>query len=245
MIKRACIVIPMYNEERHARQSVGTILAGVRSLPAEVRLVLVDDGSADRTRALLEECAAASPDIVTVIVHPRNKGYGAALRTGIAFAIDNGYEYVLFMDSDLTNHPRYLRAFYDRMLEGVDYIKASRYGKNAGVSGVPWHRRLVSFCGNSVARLLSGVPLHDLTNGFRAVKTSLLAKIRLTENGFAVIMEELFLVKPLARSYAEIPYVLTSRTAGQGKTHFTYDLKTYAAYLRYALKSARVRRPVV
>jgi dolichol-phosphate mannosyltransferase len=129
------------------------------------------------------------------------------------------------------------------MLDGVDYIKATRYGKSAGVAGVPWHRRLVSLLGNAVARQLFGLPIHDLTNGFRAVRTSILAQLALTENGFAVIMEELCQAKPLARSYAEVPYVLTSRAAGQGRTHFTYDLKTYAGYLRYALKSARVRRP--
>jgi len=245
MIIRACIVIPMYNEEQIARQSIKTVLVYVKQLPPEVRLVVVDDGSQDRTRALLEECRVEEPDRLTLIFHQRNKGYGAALRTGIAFAVHNGFEYVVFMDSDLTNHPKYLSNFYNRMLEGYDYIKASRYTSGAGVVGVPWHRRFISMLGNRVARILFGLPLHDLTNGFRAVKTDILGKIELTENGFAVIIEELFLSKPLVRSYAEVPYVLTSRSEGQGKTHFTYDIKTYFTYLKYAIKSVSKRRPVV
>jgi dolichol-phosphate mannosyltransferase len=235
----------MYNEERIARQGIKTILEYVKHLPSEVKLVVVDDGSQDRTHALLEECRAEDPDRLTLISHQRNLGYGAALRTGIVFAVQNGFEYVVFMDSDLTNHPKYLTNFYDRMLKGYDYIKASRYAPGAGMVGVPWHRRLISLWGNRVAKLLFGLPLDDLTNGFRAVKTAILGKIELKENGFALILEELFLSKPLVRSYAEVPYVLTSRAKGQGKTHFTYDFKTYFTYLKYAIKSVSKRRPVV
>ena len=240
---RFCIVIPMYNEERIALRCIKTVLEYIKQLPSEVRLVVVDDGSQDRTRALLEEARVEEPDRLVLLFHKSNKGYGVALRTGIAFAVQNGFEYVLFMDSDLTNHPKYLSDFYSLMLEGYDYIKASRYGQGAGVVGVPWHRRLISLCGNKLARMLFGLPLHDLTNGFRAVKTAILSKIELKENGFAVIMEELFLSKPLVHSYAEVPYVLTSRTESQGQTHFTYDVKTYFTYLKYALKGINKRRP--
>lgn len=242
---RVCIVIPVYNEERIVRQNIKTVLMYVKKLSFEFRLVVVDDGSSDSTRSLLEECCAEEPDQLILISHQFNRGYGAALRTGIAFAARNDFEYILFMDSDLTNHPKYINDFYGKMLEGCDYIKASRYGPNAGVIGVPWHRRLISLWGNSLARLLFGLPLHDLTNGFRAVKTNILSKIKLKEDGFTVIMEELFLLKPLVRSYAEVPYILTNRTEGQGKTHFTYDVRTYFNYFKYAIKSIGKRRPVV
>lgn len=242
---RVCIVVPMYNEERIVRQSIKTILEYVKQLPPEVKLLVVDDGSQDRTHALLEECRAKDSDRLALLFHQYNLGYGAALRTGIAFAIQNGFEYVMFMDSDLTNHPKYLINFYDLMFKGYDYIKASRYIPGAGVFGVPWHRKLISLWGNRVARWLFGLPLHDLTNGFRAVKTAILSKIELTDNGFALILEELFLSKPLVRSYAEVPYILTSRAQGQGKTHFTYDFKTYFAYLKYAIRSLGKRRPAI
>lgn len=241
---RTAIVIPMHNEEKIARESMTTILPYLRQLPAEVKLVVIDDGSLDRTRMILEQCRAQDPDRLVLIVHERNKGYGAALRTGVTFAAENGFEYILFMDSDLTNHPKYLKDFYEKISQGYDYIKANRYAPGAGVSGVPWQRRAVSLVGNKVARMLFGLPIHDLTNGFRAVKTSLIKDIRLTENGFAIIMEELCLLKPVVRSYAEIPYVLTSRSKGQGKTHFTYDLKTYFSYLKYAVKSMVRPRPI-
>jgi len=233
----------MFNEEKITGQSIEAILEYVVQLPPEVRVVAVDDGSQDRTRLLLEECRLKYPGRLTLISHQRNLGYGAALRTGIDFAVKNGFKYVVFMDSDLTNHPKYLVDFYDRMNKGYDYIKASRYIAGAGTLGVPWQRRLISLWGNRVAKLLFGLPLHDLTNGFRAVKTDILSKIKLTEDGFAIILEELFLCKPLVRSYAEIPYILTSRAAEQGKTHFAYDFKTYFNYLKYAVKSVSRRKP--
>lgn len=242
---RFCIVIPVYNEERIVRQSVETILSYIKQLPPEVRLVVVDDGSRDSTRSLIEELLVEWADRLILLFHQTNKGYGRALRTGIGFAVENGFEYILFMDSDLTNHPKYISDFYSKMLEGYDYIKATRYGPGSGVCGVPLSRRIVSLLGNKVAKILFGLPLQDLTNGFRAVKTDILKQIQLTENGFALILEELACCKPLARSYAEVPYVLTSRSPGEGKTHFTYDFKTYFTYFKYAIKSLSIPRPSV
>jgi len=117
--------------------------------------LVVNDGSTDKTEAILqgllsEHCG----DLYRIATHAINKGYGAALKTGVRFAIDNNYEYVVFMDSDLTNHPKYLKDFYEKMLEGYDYIKASRYCPGGGMSGVSWQRRLISFWGNKVARLM-------------------------------------------------------------------------------------------
>src|SRR5436853_6431602 len=95
------------------------------------------------------------------------------------------------MDSDLTNDPSYLRAFAERMADGADVIKASRYVAGGGTRGVPRWRSALSRVGNLTARLLFGLPVRDCTNGFRAVRTDLLSAVDLHENGFAVIMEEL------------------------------------------------------
>jgi hypothetical protein len=141
------------------------------------------------------------------------------------------------MDSDLTNHPRYLHLFYERIKLGCEYIKATRYAAGGKVEGVPFHHKIVSFMGNSLARILYGLPLTDLTNGFRAVKVDILKKMDLKETGFTIIMEELYWAKSLTRSFCEIPYTLTSRKKEQGITHFSYSPATCLRYLKYALKS--------
>lgn len=238
-----CIVVPMYNEEVLARRSVETILSYVNQLPAGVILLVVNDGSDDQTGEILKDLVEkVNSGRLYVLSNEVNMGYGGALRTGIRFAVENNFDYVLFMDSDLTNHPRYLDQFYHKMKENWDYIKATRYSNGGGMEGVPWIRRLNSRLGNKIARFLYGLPLTDLTNGFRAVRVKILSRINTKENGFAVIMEELYQAKRLTKSFCEIPYVLTARSEDEGGTHFSYTPKIYMQYLNYAFKSFFARR---
>ena len=242
---RVCIIIPMFNEEKSARQSVETIISYVKELSLPTTVLIINDGSSDATQKIVQELISQDSTILKMITHPKNQGYGSAIRTGIQFACANNYDYALFMDSDLTNHPRYLKDVYQKMQEGHDYIKANRYGLGGGIEGVLLSRKIVSKVGNGLARWLFRIPLQDLTNGFRAVKVSILKQLELTESGFAIIMEELLLAKPLVHSYAQVPYILTSRKSWQGQTHFKYDIKTYRLYFQYALKSAGVQKPLM
>ena len=233
---KVCIVVPMYNEAAIALESIEVILQYTRRLPPVVTLVVVNDGSKDDTGCIIRGATGGLAEAEFVLIsHPVNQGYGAALRTGMLYAVDRGYEYALFMDSDLTNHPKYLKNFYDKMIEGWDYIKATRYAKGGAVVGVPWLNRLISTVGNVMARYLYGLPLTDITNGFRAVKVEILRKLDLRENDFTIIMEELCQAKRFTNSFTELPYVLTSRV--QGVSRFTYTPKTCLRYLRYAIKS--------
>ncbi len=243
MTMRVCIVTPMYNEEAIAKNSIETILKYSQNLPPVVDLLVVNDGSQDATGAVLGDLLQKHKnDGFKVVCHSKNQGYGAAIRTGIRFAIDNNYDYALCMDSDLTNHPVYLEKFYEKMSEGWDYIKATRYSKGGAVQGVPWSHRIMSVIGNFVARVLYRLPLTDLTNGFRAVKVDILKKINFTEKGFVIIMEELYQAKFLTESFCEIPYILMSRKTGQGQTHFSYGPMMCLQYLKYAVKSFLWRR---
>lgn len=240
---RICILIPVFNEEAVIEESVETILSYAERLPCETHLFIVNDGSTDRTEAILTGLMERKADSgLKVIRHESNQGYGAALRTGIQHAVEHGYDYVLFMDSDLTNHPRYLERFYKKMEEGCDYIKATRYAKGGGVEGVPLGKRIISATGNFIAKILFGLPLTDFTNGFRAVKTDILRKMNLTEKGFVIIMEELYQAKGLARSFCDVPYVLTSRGQGKGQTHFSYSPRVCLQYFSYAVKSFLKRK---
>lgn len=236
---RVCIVIPMYNEEAIARQSIETILPYVRGLPYSTTVLIVDDGSEDQTAAIVQECIAKAGDknLLTMVSHKTNQGYGAALRTGMRYALEHGYDYALFMDSDLTNHPKYLKLFYAKMAEGCDYIKATRYRSGGGMEGVAFKRRMFSKAGNLVGKALFRLPISDVTNGFRAVHADILRKLDLKENGFAIIMEELYQAKRYVKKFCEVPYVLTERAAGQGQTHFAYTWRMLWRYLSYPLRS--------
>lgn len=236
---KVCIIIPVFNEEEVIYETITTTLKYITELPRIVTLLIVNDGSHDRTAEIVDRMISEVGDEtkLKMISSEVNRGYGSALNLGVEYAKDNNYDYVIHMDSDLTNHPKYIKAFYKKMLEGWDYIKASRYSKEGRVEGVPWRRKVISTVGNFIARSFYKTPLTDITNGFRAVKVDLMRNIKLTENGFVIIMEELYKVKRLTNSFSEIPYTLTSRGNDQGRSHFTYGLSTYMQYLKYTFKN--------
>lgn len=234
------VVIPAFDEEAGIEACVLAVDAALDRLPNRTALVVVDDGSRDATAERLTALEPAHPRL-RVVRHDRNRGYGAGLRSGTSVAAEGGFEYVVFMDSDLTNDPAYLKEFARCMGEGADVIKASRYVAGGGVEGVPVWRVTLSVLGNAVARVLFGVPVRDCTNGFRAVRTALLTQIRLEENGFAVIMEELYRLRPLAARYGEVPIVLTARTAELRSSAFSFGPRAMARYLKYPLLSASAR----
>jgi dolichol-phosphate mannosyltransferase len=237
-----CVIIPMYNEEAGAETCIREVCAALEKLPETCALLVVEDGSRDGTRRVLERLAAEQP-LLKIIPHPRNMGYGRALRTGIEQAARDRYEYALFMDSDLTNDPADIPRFVVEMKRGTDVIKASRFTGNGRMEGVPLRRALISKTGNAIARLLFGVGVRDCTNGFRAVRVPILARMDLTENSFPVIVEELYQAKFLASTYAEVPVVLTSRSGVQRPTSFSYKPATFRKYFGYALRARLGIRP--
>jgi dolichol-phosphate mannosyltransferase len=233
----------MYNEEAGAEACIRTVCRELRELPNRTDLIVVNDGSADGTGQMLANLLSQQTWRFTVVNHIRNCGYGAALRSGVEEAARNRYDYVLYMDSDLTNDPRDIPKFAAMMECGADVIKATRYSLGGGVSGVPLYRVLISKLGNRLARLLYGLPVHDCTNGFRSSKVSVLTQMNLTENRFPIIMEELYWAKFLARNFAEVPIVLTNRTSEQRKTSFVYDLRVFYDYLKYPIRARLGIRP--
>lgn len=231
---RACVIVPMYNEEAIAEYSIETILRYTKQLPPIVTVLAVDDGSQDNTGDILKSLSDRYKESeLQVISNSVNRGYGGALKAGINYVIRNDYDYVVFMDSDLTNHPEYLKAFYEKMIEGWDYIKATRYAKKCGPGTVPWRRRIISRCGNIFARIVTGCPLTDITNGFRAVKVDILKQLHLTEDHFSIIIEELMKARKVTNSFCEIYSELGTRTKETGVSKFTYDLSTFWKYTKY------------
>jgi len=240
-----CVVIPMHNEEAIAEQCTRQVCAELKRFPEHrTALVVVDDASDDPTPGILSRVGAdADCDRLTVLTHEHNVGYGGALKTGSSYAAHGGFDYVLFMDSDLTNDPTEIGTFVERMRSGFDVIKASRYCRGGAMVGVPWWRRLISNVGNRVASVLYGRVVRDCTNGFRAIRADLLARMRLVENGFAIILEELYQARLLGATFCEIPYVLTSRPQHGKPSSFVYQPRVFYLYLKYPILSSLGHRP--
>ena len=207
----------------------------------QVPLFVVNDGSSDKTASILENLKSEFPRL-QVAHHQKNAGYGAALLTGARSAHAAGFEFGLFMDSDLTNDPALIKVFYSKIQNGnADVYKASRYIDGGGMDGVPFKRQLISKTGNFIASSLFGVGVRDVTNGFRAVRLSLLTDLTFQERGFPSILEEMWLLKKKKAKFEEIAYILTSRSSTDKPSTFKYNFKMFWNYFKYALRARFTR----
>lgn len=232
------IVIPMYNEERVASKCIDEVLKEILRLKNKSILIVVDDGSQDKTKEILSKKAKKYKNQLVILTHEKNSGYGAALQTGIREAIKRRFEFYLTMDSDLTNPPRYIPEFINAMSSNVDCVKASRYIKGGGVANVPYFRQVISVAGNFLASKIFDLGIKDCTNGFKMVRLKLLENIEFKENNFSIILEELYYLKKKKAKFSEIPNTIYVRK--NSKSHFKYTPKIFYDYFKYVLKSAVV-----
>jgi glycosyltransferase involved in cell wall biosynthesis len=170
--------LPVYNEVRHVRE----VLKQVLEHSPEV--IVVDDGSTDGTAEVLKEFPQ-----ITVLTHRPNKGYGAALRTAFDHAVAEGYDVVVTIDSDGQHQPGLIRQFVDAT-ENADIVSGSRYLTNLpGDSPAPEERRRINRRLTDELNRRLGFELTDAFCGFKAYRVEALAKLELTENGYAMPLE--------------------------------------------------------
>jgi len=233
-------VVPVYNEEAGIKRSCQAIVAAAEHYPGRAIVIAVDDGSSDASAAILSDLEG-DLELLTLCRHESNAGYGAAIRTGALRAGELGFEYVAFIDSDLTNPPEDLLKIGELASQGHSYIKGSRFVTGGGMGSVPFRRQVFSEVGNAIGRKLFGTRLRDVTNGFRAMRTDLYLSWPLRERGFAVIVEELDWVLLAEVEPAEFPTVLTAREGEQRSSSFQYRPQLILSYLRYPMR-AQIRR---
>ncbi len=229
------VIIPVHNEEKIIEETSDKVLKVLKSLPIRSRLVIVNDGSTDLTKEIIEKSIKRNPNILNIININKNKGYGNAIQAGIEYCIKGKIDYTLFMDSDLTNDPSDIKKFANEINQNYDCIKASRYIKGGKIQGVPAEKIIISRLGNLIASFLFNVGVKDCTNGFRMVRIDKFRKIKLREKGFPVIMEEIYYLKKRKAKFKEIPVTLKNRKTGT--SHFKYSFKTFYSYLKYPVKS--------
>jgi glycosyltransferase involved in cell wall biosynthesis len=233
----ACVVIPMYNEEEVAEECIDEVMKTIVNIKDQVGFIVVNAASKDNTKQILKIKKRQYTNL-HVIHLSENSGYGGALIEGTKVAKKLGYEFVIFMDSDLTNDPKDIPRFLSEINDEIDCVKASRYIKGGGTKNVPYYRQIISIVGNRFASLFFGIGIHDCTNGFRMVRISNLDNINFKERSFAIILEELYKLKKMNSDFTEIPVVLSSRT--NTKSSFTYSIKIFYDYSKYFIKATLV-----
>lgn len=235
------VLLPAYNEEPALRR----LIPRLQQADPEVRIVVVDDGSTDRTAEV-----ARSFSGVTVLEHGENRGLGAALRTGFRYLAHTARaeDVILTMDADDTHDPALLEQMQQALAEGADIVIASRYRAGSRSTGVPWYRRLLSYGARWMFSLLTPIPgVRDYTCGFRAYRAELIQQAyriwreRLMEApGFACATELLLKLRAFRPRVREVPLQLRyDRKPGHSKMRL---LRTVREYLRLL---GRFRRPTI
>ncbi len=230
------IVVPVYNEAATIETSCKAFVEIAQQYKGRAAIIAIDDGSSDGSDLILDKIAAEN-DLMNWEQHESNQGYGAAVRTGAKWALNNDFDYVSFIDSDLTNPPEDLLKIGELATGGAPYIKASRFEEGGRMEGVPFRRRVFSRVGNLVGSLLFGQRIKDVTNGFRAVRTELYCSWNLHEPGFPIIMEEVYWAVRQQKKIVSFPTVLRSRQEHQRSTSFLYTPRVIWEYLKYPLRS--------
>ncbi|MBX3442451.1 MAG: glycosyltransferase family 2 protein [Planctomyces sp.] len=183
MTRRVLTALPVFNEERHLLE----VLPQVRAHSQDV--LVVDDGSSDRTPLLLAET-----DGIHVLRHETNQGYGAALRSAFQFAIDGGYDALVTIDCDGQHEPLLIPRLVERLYpeDGatVDIVSGSRYLEIfPGDSAPPEQRRRINAQITAELNRCFGLALTDTFCGFKAYRTSALRKFDITETGYAMPLQ--------------------------------------------------------
>ncbi len=231
------VVVPTYNE----RPNLEALVRGVLAAGPEYRLIIVDDNSPDGTGNLADAFATANPGRIEVIHRPRKSGLGPAYVAGFRRALALAPDLVAQMDADLSHDPAALPSLVAAARE-ADLVLGSRYVPGGGTVGWPLWRRLLSRLGGIYARLVLGVPIADLTGGFKVWRSATLAGIdldRMRSDGYAFPIETTWRALRSGARVNEIPITFTERVAGASKLSRRIVLK--AALLVWKFRWERDR----
>ena len=158
--KERAIVLPVYNEAGTLRTTVEEIRG--TGIPCDI--IMVDDGSTDGSRELLGELP------VTVLAHPVNLGYGAAVQTGLRYVVSRGYGTVVLMDADGQHVASEIPNLLAALEKGADIVIGSRLlGEPSGYR-IPLLRKMGITFFSALAKLLGGTRIYDVTSGFQAMR---------------------------------------------------------------------------
>jgi dolichol-phosphate mannosyltransferase len=211
---RVVVVIPTYNEAENLRWIVGRIRAAVPS----VDVLVVDDGSPDGTGDLADTMAAEDPQ-VSVVHRTQKAGLGAAYLHGFAVALERGYDVIGEMDADGSHQPEQLPRLLDALAD-ADLVIGSRWVPGGSVVNWPLSRKALSVGGNLYARVALGIPVRDVTAGYRLFRRTALEAIDLgsvESSGYCFQADLAWRTAQAGLRIVEVPIEFVERERGQSK----------------------------
>jgi len=209
------IIIPTYNE----RKNIAPLIREIFAITPDMYVMVVDDNSPDKTYELVQELMISWTRL-SLLLREKKEGLRKAYVHAFEKALnDVEVGNIIMMDADFSHDPKYIPKFLEA-LNNFDAVVGSRYAPAGGTEGWALWRRLLSRYGNKYARSVIGLPVHDCTGGFNAMRTSILRNINLDDldmSGYAFLIELKYLLWKSGARLTEIPIIFKNRREEKSK----------------------------
>jgi len=231
------IIIPTYNE----KENIEKIILKVFSLDVDFDILIVDDRSPDGTANIVKEIQKSYPKNLHIVERTGKLGLGTAYIFGFKWALKNNYDYIFEMDADFSHDPDDLIRLYKACHEEKgDVAIGSRYIKGVNIVNWPMSRLLMSFFASKYVKIITGMPIHDSTAGFKCYKRAVLEKINLEKIqfvGYAFQIEMKFTAWKYGFNVVEVPVIFTDRQEGASKMSGGIFFEAFFGVMQMKIKS--------
>jgi dolichol-phosphate mannosyltransferase len=223
-MSKKIVVIPTYNE----RANIAAIAPQILAEDPEIELLVVDDSSPDGTADVVTQLGRTEPR-VHLLLRTVREGIGPAYVAGFKRALEMGADLVVQMDADFSHPISKLPEFFHEIAE-CDLVLGSRYINGITVVNWPIERLLLSYFGNAYARRITGIPVRDITGGFKCWRRVALQAIdldRVRSNGYAFQIEMTYRLWRKGLRIHELPIIFADRTMGESKMNKRISIEAF------------------
>ena len=202
------VFFPAYNDSATIASLVITALRTAATLTSDHEVIVVNDGSSDRTAEILEDLARVYPRL-RVVTHPTNRGYGGALRTGFSTA---SKDVVFYTDGDAQYDPGEMTALWRKMAPGVDLVNGYKISRSD-----PLHRIFIGRLYHHIVKLMFGLKVRDVDCDFRMLRRSIFDRVQLEKNSGVICLEMKKKIQDAGFSIVEVPVHHYHRAHGKSQ----------------------------
>ena len=231
------IIIPTFNE----KENIESIIKKVFSLKKQFNILIVDDNSLDGTANIVKTLQKIYPKKLFIEERSKKLGLGTAYIHGFKWALKKDYEFIFEMDADFSHNPDDLIKLYDVVKNNNgDLAIGSRYVKGVNIVNWPMSRLLLSFFASKYVKIITGMPIHDSTAGFKCYKKKILQTIELDKIqfvGYAFQIEMKFKAWKYGFRIVEVPVIFTDRKEGVSKMSGGIFFEAVFGVLQMKIKS--------
>ncbi len=210
------VIVPTYKEA----DNIGPLLEQIMQLPAGFDTLVIDDNSPDRTATIVRDKQNSYRGRIKLIERPGKQGLGTAYIRGFKYALAQEYTHICEMDADFSHDPEDLSALVDAVEQGADVAIGSRYVEGVRVVNWPLSRLILSYGASFYTRMITRLPVTDVTAGFKCYHRSVLEALDLDQvksNGYSFQIEMKYRAWREGFTLVEVPIIFTERTEGESK----------------------------